>query len=205
MKRVGVFGASFNPPTHGHKNAIEQARAVFDEIWLVPCISHPFGKQGVPIEHRLAMLAHFVQQWPSSAGVSSIRVVNIESIIYAIEPKKTKIYTFDVLQALTALCDAFVHEPVLLTFVVGPDNAEPAVWEKFYRAQEITTQWGVFVVKETVPIRSTHARTWLEHASAHSHAERKQKLLEYVAEPVADYILAHRLYEGHTEHANSID
>lgn len=56
-KRVGIFGGSFNPPHNGH---VEICRYLLqkndvDEIWAVPCFSHPFGKDLASFEDRMNM------------------------------------------------------------------------------------------------------------------------------------------------------
>jgi nicotinate-nucleotide adenylyltransferase len=56
--QVAILGGAFNPPTLGH---IEIAKYVldtsntFDEVWLMPCYQHMYGKEMEPPEHRLAM------------------------------------------------------------------------------------------------------------------------------------------------------
>ena len=55
---VAILGGAFDPPTLGH---IETAKYVlkvsrlFDEVWLLPTFSHPFNKDTVSTEHRVAM------------------------------------------------------------------------------------------------------------------------------------------------------
>jgi nicotinate-nucleotide adenylyltransferase len=54
---VALLGGSFNPPHFGHLMAAAYVRTVVgvDEVWLVPCFQHPFGKDLVSFEHRVAM------------------------------------------------------------------------------------------------------------------------------------------------------
>lgn len=56
-KRVALFGGSFNPPHRGHTEIIKWlfARGIVDEIWVIPCFIHPFGKELLPFKDRLAM------------------------------------------------------------------------------------------------------------------------------------------------------
>jgi nicotinate-nucleotide adenylyltransferase len=55
--RVALLGGSFNPPHVGHLMAALYVRACLgdDEVWLVPTFNHPFGKDTVAYEHRVAM------------------------------------------------------------------------------------------------------------------------------------------------------
>jgi nicotinate-nucleotide adenylyltransferase len=54
---VALLGGSFNPPHVGHLMAALYVRACVgsDEVWLVPTFHHPFGKETVAFEHRVAM------------------------------------------------------------------------------------------------------------------------------------------------------
>ena len=56
-RRVAIFGGSFNPPHIGHTAICKWLfnRGIIDEIWVTPCFIHPFGKELVSYEHRLAM------------------------------------------------------------------------------------------------------------------------------------------------------
>ncbi|MFH0799173.1 MAG: nicotinate-nicotinamide nucleotide adenylyltransferase [Pseudomonadota bacterium] len=56
-KRVGLFGGSFNPPHLGHSVICRWlfAQDLVDELWMIPCFIHPFGKELLPFEDRLAM------------------------------------------------------------------------------------------------------------------------------------------------------
>jgi nicotinate-nucleotide adenylyltransferase len=56
-KRVAIFGGSFNPPHIGHVAICEWifAKNLADEIMVVPCLVHPFGKHLVSFEDRYAM------------------------------------------------------------------------------------------------------------------------------------------------------
>lgn len=57
MARVALLGGSFNPPHVAHQmialwlHSTDRA----DEVWLMPCDQHPFGKELAPFEHRVAM------------------------------------------------------------------------------------------------------------------------------------------------------
>ncbi len=56
MKRVALFGGSFNPPHVGHLLAAVYMRSVrgVDEVWLVPSAQHPFGKVLPPFDDRVS-------------------------------------------------------------------------------------------------------------------------------------------------------
>lgn len=57
--KVAILGGAFDPVTKGH---IETAQLVldvtgkFDEVWLMPCYQHLFGKEMTSPEQRLKMV-----------------------------------------------------------------------------------------------------------------------------------------------------
>src|SRR5690606_32972789 len=130
-KRIGVLGAGFNPPTKGHADVIAQCIAHFDEILLVPAAAHPFGKSLVPFAHRIAMLNCFVTSLAPSLQ-KKVTIDPIEQTLLESEPNKQSIYTYDVLSALEARYKED-NTSVELYFIIGPDNAAPEIWQKFYQ------------------------------------------------------------------------
>lgn len=187
MHRIGVFGASFNPPTRGHQDVIEQALPYFDEIWLVPSAYHAFQKPLIPLAQRLAMLKLFLQNWQTE----KIKIINIEEILFSIQPQKA-VFTFDVLSALQALCQIH-YTSFQLTFILGPDNKDPAIWQKFYRFADIEKKWPLFIAQERLPIRSTLIRELVKQNSTINLT--KADLTEFLDEKIAHYILTHNLYQ----------
>jgi len=192
MQQIGVFGASFNPPTVGHQDVIMQCDNFFDQILLVPSLSHAFNKALVPISDRLHMLQLFLKTWDLPAHVN---IFNIEADLQqASDDQHAPIYTFDVLTKLTELYQT-QQKPVQIWFIMGPDISQPSVWHKFYRYQDIEKNWPLFHVKERLPIRSTMVREiMLQYAKAPQRL--KAELAQLVGEPIVDYILLHQLYQG---------
>lgn len=193
MQRIGVMGASFNPPTRGHVSVIEQAYHDFDDILLVPSLLHAFQKHLSPIEHRLAMLHLMVENELSKREKQRVTIFNIEPTLLSANSSATSIYTFDVLTAI----EHFYQKqsmPSSIRFIVGPDVAAQTTWHKFYRYQEIEQRWPLYVVKEQLTIHSTMVREIVSSKSL-SMALQKEQLNELVGESVADYILAHHLYQ----------
>lgn len=192
VKKIGVLGASFNPPTRGHEDVLKQALIEFDEILLVPSIAHPFEKKAIALGDRLAMLELFIAPWQTN-DKKVIKIFNIEPVIQANNPQQNKVYTFDVLSAI----ESYYHsqnEAVRLQFIVGPDNASPLVWQKFYRHEEIEKRWGIWVAKEQLPIHSTMVRDFIAKSMLNQN-QLKTALQQWVSEPIANYIIQHDLYK----------
>lgn len=55
--KIGILGGSFDPPHVGHVLIARQVKETLnlDIIWLMPANHHPFAKQFLSAEHRLAM------------------------------------------------------------------------------------------------------------------------------------------------------
>lgn len=87
-KRIGCLGLSADPPHVGH---MQVARLLLednwvDEVWLIPCFEHSFGKPLSEARHRLAMLRLLEEK--------GIKAVDIEFF------RKGKSYTIDTVRAL---------------------------------------------------------------------------------------------------------
>ena len=189
MKKIGVFGSSFNPPTLGHQDVIEQAVPQFDQILLVPSIAHAFGKIMASLQDRLEMIRLFIE---SSPHAKQLKIFNIEETIADQYSNKNRpIYTYDVLMALTDFF-ALRHEAVQLHFMLGPDNAATKTWHQFYRYQDIEKKWPLFIAQERLHIRATDIRKIVK--SQTNPDALIQKLIPLTGEPIARYITRHALY-----------
>ena len=68
MKRIGIFGGSFNPPHRGHMHLAESVREALalDEVWLIPSKISPHRSMDAyaPEADRLAMCRLAAEEWP---------------------------------------------------------------------------------------------------------------------------------------------
>jgi nicotinate-nucleotide adenylyltransferase len=106
MRRVAVFGGSFNPPHVSHVLAAAYVLATqpVDEVLVVPAFDHPFGKSLVSFEHRFAMCER---------AFADLRRVAISPIERELGGESRTLYT---LQALRKR-----HPDWALRLVVGSD------------------------------------------------------------------------------------
>lgn len=54
---IAILGGGFDPPHIGHALAALQIRELLnlDQVWLMPCFIHPFGKKLSSANHRFSM------------------------------------------------------------------------------------------------------------------------------------------------------
>ena len=175
MTNIAVFGSAFDPPTLGHKDALDSVMASpekFDKVLLVPSYAHAFGKRMTDYSSRVAMLTLFVKDLADHR----IEVCDIEQ---QISTDQRPVYSYDLLTHLSQ----HAYPDAKITFVMGPDNL--ANWHKFYKSDEIEKQWQIFVVPQRQPIRSTLVRDAIA---------RGCDISGYVTPSVAKYINDNVLY-----------
>lgn len=143
MNKIAVFGSAFNPPSLGHKSVLESLLH-FDKVLLVPSISHAWGKEMLEYSLRCELVDAFIQDLESSVFERS----DIEEVLFQPDQSVT---TYAVMEALQQR-----YPQSELTFVLGPDNFFN--FSKFYRAEDVLSQWSVMACPEKVNVRSTDIR-----------------------------------------------
>lgn len=122
MKRIGIFGGSFNPPHVGHialAEAIVKADLV-DEVWMVLSPLNPFKQTDgslAPDSDRMAMLRLAVDGHPS------LKASDIELTM----PRPN--YTINTMERLRAL-----NPDCRFRLIIGQDN-----WQAFDRWRDADT------------------------------------------------------------------
>lgn len=125
MKRIALVGGSFNPPHVCHQMAalwvLSTGRA--DQVWLVPCNVHPFGKQLVAFEHRLAMCRLAAERFVGQTVVAS-------SVEQDLDGDGRTLHTVEHLVR--------THPSDRFCLVIGSDIlAEREAWYRFDRIEEL--------------------------------------------------------------------
>lgn len=162
---IAVFGSAFNPPSLGHKSVLERLQH-FDRVLLLPSFAHAWGKVMINYEARCELVTAFI----ADLGLSNLELSRLEQ---EMAKGNESITTFAVLTELQQR-----HPADQLTFVVGPDNF--LNFSKFYKADEILSQWQVLACPQTVPVRSTQIRDNIVNNGPVSHltTPRVAKMLE---------------------------
>lgn len=189
MKRVALFGGSFNPPHVAHQLValyVLETQPV-DELWFVPTYAHPFGKLLVTYEHRIAMC-----ELAAAPLGPRVRTSRAEAEL-AGRPGFVASHTLDLVDHLAAQG----HQ---LRLVVGTDILGDAA--KWHRWDDVVARAPLIVVGRaghplpsgsletgvTMPeISATHVRDLLAHGAS--------DVTGLVPRDVLRYIAQHNLYQ----------
>lgn len=121
VRRVALFGGSFDPPHVGHVMVVAWLLATerADEVWLIPVGTHALGKRVASFADRVAMAKAAV-----ATLRSRVRVDEIEG-----EREGVTSYTIDTVEALRAR-----HVDTRFALVVGSDILlQKHQWKEFDR------------------------------------------------------------------------
>ena len=202
MKRIGLFGGSFNPVHHGHLIAARDAAAAFalEEVWLMPCANPPHKPALAPAADRAAMIDAAIR------GDSTLRCCRVE-----IE-RGGRSYTIDTIEDLQRR-----HPGVQWSFVTGSDSLpELRTWRRIAdlleRCEFVTLlrpgypESGLTDAAIGLPAPwpgRLRARLAEGHAIGISSTEIRRRVAEggsiryLVPLPVEDYIHRRGLYQHH--------
>jgi nicotinate-nucleotide adenylyltransferase len=140
-QRIAIFGGSYNPPQSDHAllvQALLNRMHESDEVWVLPVVSHAFGKELLPYEHRAAMCEAMCKCIQRNCSI----VGNRAKVV-----RREETYMIDTLEALRK-----EHPGVELVLAVGGDVLHDT--SKWHRWDDITKLATImpFVRKgETVP------------------------------------------------------
>lgn len=129
-RKTALLGGSFNPPHLAHLLMAGAALGEADcaELWLVPCVAHPFGKELLPYKDRADMCQALVALFEGR-----LRISLVEGTLG--EPS----YTVRTLEAL--------HKDYpgrKFAWVIGSDNLPQfPKWKDAARIRELSEIWVV--------------------------------------------------------------
>ena len=130
MKRVGIYGGSFNPVHCGHIAIAQHVvrRGLVDEVWMIRSPRNPLKPAAGLLDdaRRLAMLRLAVR------GRKGLHVSTVEDAL----PRPS--YTIDTLRTLSRR-----HPDCTFRLVVGADNW--AIFDRWRAADEILRDYGLLV------------------------------------------------------------
>lgn len=191
MRILGIVGARFNPPTLGHLSVIQQALQTVDSVILVPSLKPQMGQSLAPYLHRFSMLRIFIDRLPHDIA-KRVTFLNVEGMLLADKPR-SMVHACDVMEKLEQYF-RICGESVAMRFVVGPDNAQKKVWQKFYQYKQIEKRWPPLAVTEAVKARSQQVRQVIK--KYHTKPQECQRRLHAALDPaILAYILRTGLYQ----------
>lgn len=178
-----LFGGAFDPPHNGHLLIAQKIteEKIADQVWFIPCATHPFGKKMTPADDRLAMLR--------LAGTLTINTHELDS--------PTISYTVDTIEyfAKSLPDDTF-------SWLIGSDQLP--TFTKWHRWQALIHNFTIYVYprqgysfdqvqKEMVAL--THLPTIaLSSTMIREQVHQKLPITDLVPPNVAQYIAMKKLY-----------
>lgn len=177
---IAIFGGSFDPPHFGHISVVAWVISCIGvkKLLVIPCKSHPFGKEMASFEHRLEMC-----QSAFSIFGEKVEVLDIEGHM----PQPS--YTIDTLRSLRKL---FPHQRLAL--IIGSDiPRETDKWKEFDEIKKISE---VIVVRR--PDFDSHGRGPLfpdiSSTMVRSYIKNKLDVTDLIPKGVMDIIKRRSLY-----------
>jgi nicotinate-nucleotide adenylyltransferase len=197
-KKIGLLGGAFDPIHIGHLAMCKEVlkAGIVDEIFIMPCYAHRFGKTMTPWIDRRKMCMLAIQ------GTEGIDVFDFEL------KNKLNGSTFETIKLLLESPTSILYD---FSYIIGMDNAN--CFDQWHNYQELQKLVPFIVVarpgeeqKETwflhsphfyisasdIPkISSTQIRNWFQDFDCD---ENVKALLKYLPSDVLKYIREHRLY-----------
>lgn len=191
MKKVILFGGSFDPIHWGHYHMANQAlkqRGAF-ELWFIPTQVSPFKESSSNFEHRAKMIEMMI------SGNDKMKLCTIEKDL----PKPS--YSYHTVLALQKKHPEYVFE-----WLIGDDHV--AHLDKWYEFEKMNQaiQFIIYsrskikheypsILGEEIPVSSTAIRQGLQF-------QTKPQILEYMMHQglYLDEMLKHRLTPKRYEH-----
>jgi nicotinate-nucleotide adenylyltransferase len=181
-KRIAILGGSFNPPHVAHLMAAYWTLATQDvrEVWLLPSVRHPFGKELAPFDDRVRMCEL------AARAVRGVAVCAAERELAA-DPLAGK--TARTLEHLVAK-----HPGVDFALVVGADIL-PDV-PKWYRWDRVTELARVIVVGREgfPPVPGAPTLPAISSTEIRARIARGEDVTGLVPRKVQEYVAEKGLY-----------
>jgi nicotinate-nucleotide adenylyltransferase len=193
MRRVGLFGGSFNPPHVAHQLvALYVLETIVDEVWFVPTFSHPFGKPLAAYDHRIAMCELAAAPLGARASVSRAEQE------LAQKPDFVASRTLDLIEHLIAK-----HTDARFHLVVGADILGET--DKWHRWDEVSRLAPPIVIGRSgypLPVGSIEtgivmpevSATRVRELLAQGQAAASAEISALLPQTVLRYIARHGLY-----------
>lgn len=157
--RVALYGGAFDPPHMSHVYAVAEtlSNTEVDQVWIVPCWKHGFGKQTMASFDQRLWMCHLAFTIP----FLNVRVLDVEKYLRTT-------YTVDLIRALKKR-----HPKHTFLFIIGQDEERQLdKWKDINALREMLTfhvigregEDNTTGLTQLPAISSTHIRTTLSLA-----------------------------------------
>lgn len=188
IRRVAIYGGSFNPPHIGHVLTVAWALSIgaVDEVCVVPVYAHAFDKQLADFEHRIAMTTRAMALFPG---------ITISRVEAELGGTSRTLHTLEHLAAR--------HPSWRMRLLLGADIlGETDKWHAFDRVKELAPLLVVgrlgFTQREVPPPQLPEVSSTFVRSSIAAH--RASDLDRVVPASVLAYIDEHGLYQHDEQH-----
>ena len=167
MKRIGIFGGSFNPIHLGHTAlaAYICEQGLVDEVWLMVSPQNPLKRDLTLLDEneRLTMTRLAVKPYPT------LRASDFEFTL----PRPS--YTYHTLQALRS-----AYPNCEFSLIIGEDNWK--CFDRWYRGEDIASETPIIVYPRDVEDLGLNVESKSQLSIVKVAFEREQRLLADSAE-----------------------
>lgn len=183
--RVALFGGSFNPIHNTHLKIAEDIliKNIADEVWLIPCGNHAFGKNLAKSLDRMNMINLAIENKPK------IKLISVEMNLDRVS------YTS---QTVAWCKKEFPHDFYL---VIGADNLKDLPkWHDFEYLKKniefILINRPTYSSKETneIKIKSIIEGSPISSTQIRNKIANKESIKGLVPEKVEEYIIKNGVY-----------
>src|SRR5690625_354188 len=187
MRKIGIFGGTFDPSHIGHLMIAEEVRynLNLEQIWFIPTNIPPHKqKASSSSKHRLAMLETAIK----SNKNFSINQIEIE--------KNNVSYTIDTITTLQQS-----NQDTTFYFIIGADMVEYLPhWREIDTLVQMVTFVGVkrtnFTLRTTYPIIEVNTPTInISSTEIRERIKRNEPVMYFLPDGVLTYIKEHQLYD----------
>lgn len=198
--KIAILGGSFDPPHFGHFLVAEQVKKFLnlDEVWLMPCYSHPFHKKMSSAKHRLTMTKFLENE-------------NIKASDFELKQKKMS-FTFNTLHLLIK---QFPQNKFY--WIIGSEQLEN--FHKWKNWQEIVKNNNLIIFPREISIKKLELEikkylklkkipkniivlnsnqlklSNISSTKVRNAVKNDQSIKDFVPKEIEEYILKHKLYK----------
>ena len=176
--KIGVLGGSFNPPHFGHILLVFWALSDsdLDQILVIPCYRHPFGKKMIRYEDRLVMSKIAFKKFSKFVKVSDIekRLRGISRTLLTLKALKKK------------------NPQNKYFLLIGSDIL--AEKEKWYKISELERHFGIIVVPRGIKKEGLYIPD-IKSREIRNRIKSGKSVSNFLPKPVLKYIKKNKLYK----------